>query len=174
MTVLNCTQFAVEPQGRMDLNNTVQRVTFVPSGSDMIVDVTINFLDDAINEANEGLLVVVRVDEAASDPQDVQNLALEREGVASVTIINDDRECIIYFTYYSTAIQQMGVNCHVCLYILYVLRKRESQLYGKYHSSVGCFRTSACSTCANILANRTMFSTQYIRLFYSSPTQRSC
>ena len=85
---------AVEPQGRMDFNNTVQRVTFAPSGSDMIVDVTINFLDDAINEANEGLLVVVRVDEAASDPQDVQNLALEREGVVSVTIINDDRECI--------------------------------------------------------------------------------
>ena len=54
---------AVEPQGRMDFNNTEQRVTFAPSNSDMIVDVTINFLDDAINEADEGLLVVVRVDE---------------------------------------------------------------------------------------------------------------
>ena len=74
----------------------------------MIVDVTINFLDDAINEADEGLLVVVRVDENASDPQDVSNIALERNGVASVTIINDDRECIIYFTYYSIAITTDG------------------------------------------------------------------
>ena len=92
----------------MDFNNTVQRVTFAPSGSDMIVDVAINFFDDAINEADEGLLVVVRVDEAASDPQDVSNIALERNGVASVTIINDDRECIIYFTYYSIAITTDG------------------------------------------------------------------
>ena len=85
---------AVEPQGRMDFNNTEQRVTFAPSNSDMIVDVTINFLDDAINEANEGFLIVVRVDVNASDPQDVSNIALEREGVASVTILNDDCECI--------------------------------------------------------------------------------
>ena len=92
----------------MDFNNTVQRVTFAPSGSDMIVDVAINFFDDAINEADEGLLVVVRVDEAASDQQDVSNIALERNGVASVTIINDDRECIIYFTYYSIAITTDG------------------------------------------------------------------
>ena len=92
----------------MDFNNTVQRVTFAPSGSDMIVDVAINFFDDAINEADEGLLVVVRVDEAASDQQDVSNIALERNGVASVTIINDDRECIIYFTNYSIAITTDG------------------------------------------------------------------
>ena len=92
----------------MDFNNTVQRVTFAPSGSDMRVDVAINFFDDAINEADEGLLVVVRVDENASDQQDVSNIALERNGVASVTIINDDRECIIYFTYYSIAITTDG------------------------------------------------------------------
>ena len=50
----------------------------------------------------------MRVDENASDPQDVSNIALERNGVASVTIINDDREYIIYFTYYSIAITTDG------------------------------------------------------------------
>lgn len=49
------------------------------------------------------------------------------------------------------------------------MHKLESQLnmYRKYYSSVGCIGTSSCSTCANILANKTMlfFSTQFIILY---------
>ena len=75
----------------MDFNNTVQRVTFAPSTSSETVDVTIDFFDDAINEADEGFLIVVRVDPAASNPQDISNVALDRNGVALVTIHNDDR-----------------------------------------------------------------------------------
>ena len=70
---------AVEPQGRMDFNNTVQRITFQPNVS--LVDVTVNFFDDAINEADEGFLIVVRV-----DPANVSN-----EALVLVTIRDDDR-----------------------------------------------------------------------------------
>ena len=71
--------YAVEPQGRKDFNNTVQRITFYPNVSS--VDVTINFFDDAINEADEGFLIVVRV-----DPANVSN-----EALVLVTIRDDDR-----------------------------------------------------------------------------------
>ena len=73
----------------MDFNNTVQRITFQPNVPS--VDVTINFFDDAINEADEGFLIVVRVDPAASNLQDVSNVTLDRNGVALVNIHNDDR-----------------------------------------------------------------------------------
>ena len=75
----------------MDFNNTVQRVTFAASTSSQTVDVTIDIFDDAINEADEGFLIVVRVDPTASNPQDVPNVALNRNGVASIIILNDDR-----------------------------------------------------------------------------------
>ena len=75
----------------MDFNNTVQRVTFAASTSSQTVDVTIDIFDDAINEADEGFLIVVRVDPTASNPQDVSNVALNRNGVASIIILNDDR-----------------------------------------------------------------------------------
>ena len=73
----------------MDFNNTVQTVTFAPSTSAETVEVVISFIDDAINEADEGFLVVVRADAVASNQQ---NVTLDREGVASVIILNDDRE----------------------------------------------------------------------------------
>ena len=76
----------------MDFNNSVQTVTFAPSTTAETVDVVISFIDDAINEADEGFLVVVR---ATSNQQNVQ---LDREGVASVIILNDDRECIVLYS----------------------------------------------------------------------------
>ena len=90
----------------MDFNNSIQTVTFAPSTSAETVDVVINFIDDAINEADEGFLVVVR---ATSNQQNVQ---LDREGVASVNILNDDRECIEYYISPSIVfpIQQVGFN----------------------------------------------------------------
>ena len=69
--------YAVEPQGRKDFNNTVQRITF-PSNA---TTVTIDIFDDAINEADEGFLIVVRV-----DPANVSN-----EALVLVTIRDDDR-----------------------------------------------------------------------------------
>ena len=53
--------------------------------------VRIDIFDDTINEADEGFLIVVRIDPAASNPEDIPNVALNRNGVALVTILNDDR-----------------------------------------------------------------------------------
>ena len=73
----------------MDFINTAQSVTFAPSTSSETVDVAISFIDEAINEADEGFLVVVTV------TSNQQNVQVDREGVASVIILNDDRECIV-------------------------------------------------------------------------------
>ena len=73
----------------MDFINTAQSVTFDPSISPETVAVVISFIDDAIDEADEGFLVVVRV------TSNQQNVILDRDGVASVIIIDDDRECIV-------------------------------------------------------------------------------
>ena len=73
----------------MDFINTAQSVTFDPSTSPETVAVVISFIDDAIDEADEGFLVVVRV------TSNQQNVILDRDGVASVIIIDDDRECIV-------------------------------------------------------------------------------
>ena len=83
--------YAVDPQGRKDFNNTVQRITFSLSTSSKMMVVRIDIFDDAINEADEGFLIVVRVDPDASNPQDVPNVTLGQNGVALVTILNDDR-----------------------------------------------------------------------------------
>jgi len=82
---------AVEPQGRMDFNKTAQRVVFALNTSPETVNVMIDFFDDAINEADEGFLIVLRVDAAASNLQDISDVILERNGVSLVTILNDDR-----------------------------------------------------------------------------------
>ena len=72
--------YAVEPQGRKDFNNTVQKITFHPNAAE--TNVAIDIFDDAINEADEGFLIVVRrVDQAA----------LDQSVVVLVTILNDDR-----------------------------------------------------------------------------------
>ena len=76
--------YAVEPQGRMDFNHTVQRIYIAPTNTPTTVNVnvTINIFDDTINEANEGFLVIVRVDRAAN---------MDRSYVGIVTILDDDR-----------------------------------------------------------------------------------
>ena len=83
--------YAVDPQGRKDFNNTVQEITFSLSTSFETMAVKIDIFDDAVNEADEGFLIVVRVDPDASNPQDVSNVTLDQNGVALVTILNDDR-----------------------------------------------------------------------------------
>ena len=74
--------YAVDPQGRKDFNNTVQEITFSLSTSFETMAVKIDIFDDAINEADEGFLIVVRrVDQAA----------LDQSAVVLVTILDDDR-----------------------------------------------------------------------------------
>ena len=48
------------------------------------------FTDDSINEYNEGFLMLIRIDEANSHPEDVANIQYLFDGVALVVIVNDD------------------------------------------------------------------------------------
>ena len=66
----------------MDFNHTVQRIYIASTNTPTTVNVTINIFDDTINEANEGFLVIVRVDRAAN---------MDWSYVGIVTILDDDR-----------------------------------------------------------------------------------
>lgn len=74
----------------MDFNNTSQTVTFEPSLSQVQESVTINLVDDSINEAEEGFVIVIQVVEIGSVDQ--QGLILDRNGVALVRITDNDRK----------------------------------------------------------------------------------
>lgn len=76
--------------GKMDFNNISQTVTFEPSLSQVQESVTINLIDDSINEAEEGFVIVIQVVEIGSVDQ--QGLILDRNGVALVRITDNDRK----------------------------------------------------------------------------------
>ena len=81
-----------EVNGKRDFDNTIRTVV-VPAG-DGVVDqqVLIPIIDDRINEANEGLLLVVRANEARSNPSDLANVRYKDEGVTLLRITDDDRK----------------------------------------------------------------------------------
>ena len=85
--ILFCTD---EINGRRDFDNTVRTVV-VPAG-DEVVDqlVLIPIIDDKINEANEGFLLVVRANEARSNPSDLAKVVYKDEGVTLLRITDDD------------------------------------------------------------------------------------
>ena len=71
---------------RNDFDNTVQQVIFAPSQGNSEQSVSINFVDDVINEAQEGFYIMIEVME--SGPTDVINLV--RNGIALVRITDND------------------------------------------------------------------------------------
>ena len=75
---------------RNDFDNTSQEVTFDAGFSLSEKTVTINFVNDTINEAEEGFIIVIWVVEIGET--DRQSLNLEREGVALVRIVDNDRK----------------------------------------------------------------------------------
>lgn len=80
--------------GRRDFDNT-QRTLIIPAGSDTIDEtVVIPIIDDRINEANEGFILVVRANEALSNPSDIANLVYADEGVTVLRIVDDDSTSI--------------------------------------------------------------------------------
>lgn len=54
--------------------------------------VTIPFINDDINEAEEGFYLLITVNALLSDPTDVSNAIVLRNGVALVRIRDDDGE----------------------------------------------------------------------------------
>ena len=76
--------------GRQDYDNTVQTLT-VPAGSESIDQtISIPIVKDRINEAIEGLMLIVRANETLSNPSDLANLILINEGVCLLRITDDD------------------------------------------------------------------------------------
>ena len=67
------------------------RTLVIPAGNDIIDrKVLIPIIDDRINEANEGFMLVVRANEELSDPQDLANVDYMDEGVSILRITDDD------------------------------------------------------------------------------------
>ena len=82
--------FLDEVNGRQDFDNTVQTL-IVPPGSESIDQtISIPIFEDRINEAVEGLMLIVRVNKTLSNPSDLANLKLINEGVCLLRIADDD------------------------------------------------------------------------------------
>ena len=77
---------------RADFDNSIQTVIFEPSVSQLEETITINLVDDIINEAKEGFFAVIEVVEIGA--ADNQTLVLERNGVALVLITDNDRKLL--------------------------------------------------------------------------------
>ena len=73
---------------RNDFDNAVQQVVFQPSPSISEQSVSLNLVDDVINEAQEGFYVMIEVME--SGPTDQINFV--RNGIALVRINDNDRK----------------------------------------------------------------------------------
>lgn len=79
-----------------DFDNIEQQVTFEPSQGREETTITINFVDDIVNEAQEGFLITIEVEEI--DPTD--QFTLVRNGVALVRITDNDRKSV--WVYHNT------------------------------------------------------------------------
>ena len=78
---------------RNDFDNSIKTITFEPSVSPQQQTVTIDLVNDEINEAQEGFYLVISVTEISS--ADEPNLILERNGVALVRITDNDGKLTI-------------------------------------------------------------------------------
>lgn len=86
-----------ELNGRRDFDNTIRevivRATTTRDDYTAVIPITL----DLINEADEGFMVVMRVNEDRSNAEDIQNLNYTR-GVTLAVIRDDDREFYMYAT----------------------------------------------------------------------------
>ncbi len=62
-------------------------VSFFPSAGSQSANISIPYIDDDINEAEEGFLVIIEIDDTQTDPATV---GFVNEGVALMLITNDD------------------------------------------------------------------------------------
>ena len=85
---------AVNTTGLQDFFENNGTIVYGPSEGHQL-PVLIGLVDDTINEPEEGFLVVLTVDEGASDPRDVANLRVLRN-VTLAVIVDDDRKLILH------------------------------------------------------------------------------
>ena len=73
---------------RNDFDSTVQQVTFAPSQANSEQILSVNLVDDTINEAQEGFYIMIQV--VQSGPTD--QITFIRNGVALIRITDNDRK----------------------------------------------------------------------------------
>ena len=80
---------------RQDFSNEIKTVTFPPSSTEVLQTLNITVFDDSINEATEGYLLMLVVDESMSDPQDVASLQLVNGGTSLIIVLDNDGKSYI-------------------------------------------------------------------------------
>lgn len=78
--------------GRKDFNNTTLELVLKAGITRDDYTVSIPVTRDNINEAQEGFMIVMRVNEGKSNVEDVKNLQYRDNGVTLGIIDDDDRE----------------------------------------------------------------------------------
>ena len=73
---------------RNDFDNTIQQVIFPPSQGISEQILTVNLVDDVINEAQEGFHIMINVTESGPTDQ----ITLVRNGIALIRITDNDRK----------------------------------------------------------------------------------
>ena len=88
----NPSRLAVELNGLQDFDADRITVTFpqTTSTAEVVMPVTIPIINDDTNEATEGLYLLVTISTVESNPTDVANAVVLRNGVALVRIRDDD------------------------------------------------------------------------------------
>ena len=75
--------------GRKDFIRSSKTITFEPSGSSAEQTVFLDFVNDEINEDDEGYFALLRVDASSSNPKDVAELKYILQ-VTLIKIFDDD------------------------------------------------------------------------------------
>lgn len=106
----------VDENGRKDFYRVLETVIFPAGMSQKEVMVFLPFYDDDINENTEGYLAMVRINESASDPQDVVSANYIRNGIALIVINDDDRKNLHYIIIEKTisALSLLQINGSCC------------------------------------------------------------
>ena len=111
---------AVELNGRLDFIDDSVTVVFPPSNfpGEETINVFIPFIDDDTNEPLfEGFYVNVSIDALRSDPVDIANAELIRNGVALIRIEDDDSEYARYIIEHSYLITMNHVTTKAVLVV---------------------------------------------------------
>lgn len=89
MSVTYKSQPTVNSNGRMDFSNLAIPITFPPSQGSDGMSVSIATIDDLINEAMEGYLLVLEIETIAPEDEGT-GVVLERDGLALIRILDND------------------------------------------------------------------------------------
>lgn len=96
MIILECIMLNInipdEPDGRKDfVRNDPIRITFSPSSSYVEQSVAIPLVNDDINEAEEGFILLIEIEDPGNTESTSDDIMLARDGVALIEVTDEDR-----------------------------------------------------------------------------------